>query len=313
MRVRIDLAYDGAPFVGWARQPGQWSAQAIVEAALSVMVQRRVAVTVAGRTDAGVHARGQVAHVDFTEDEWARLLEQTHGGGAAQVTARLNSVIGLLLAGRLPADRIPDAALALEVPTRIGEQTPGGEGRRRASLLGALSVRALTEVREDFDARFSALSRTYTYTVCDSREEWDPLRRGFELWVDTPLDVDAMQAAAAHALGLRNFLAFCKPREGASTVRELQALSVARSDARVTFTVQADAFCHHMVRSLVGGLLKVGAGERSGEWFADLLDSPRREGEVVMAAPHPLVLESVEYPDESLWALRAEQTRAKRT
>ncbi|MFC8732942.1 tRNA pseudouridine(38-40) synthase TruA [Luteimicrobium sp. NPDC057192] len=281
-RVRLDLAYDGAGFAGWARQPGLRTVQGLLEDGLATVLRAEAngealpRVQVAGRTDAGVHARGQVAHVDLTERQWAALP------------------------GR--SDREPGDALV----TRLGGVLPHD-----------LVVRAAAPAPEGFDARFSALHRSYTYRVADRPDLRDPLRRGWVLWTRRPLDVAAMDAAARPLLGVRDFAAFCKPRPGATTIRELQELRWERPDdgpdaGLVVAHVRADAFCHNMVRALVGASLAVGEGRRPVTWLADVLAARRRDAAGGVVPAHGLVLEAVAYPPDAELATRAERIRARR-
>lgn len=278
-RLRLDLAYDGTDFAGWARQPGLRTVQGVLEDALAVVLRtgpRGVAdprVTVAGRTDAGVHARGQVAHVDVDDDG----LEAARGRSGRTALDALSS----RLAGVLP----PDVVLS--------------------------RVRVAPE---GFDARFSAVRRRYAYRICDDAGSRDPLTRSSVVWHRRPLDVAAMAEAAAPLVGLHDFAAFCKPREGATTIRTLEVFSWARDEAGlVVADVRADAFCHSMVRALVGASLAVGEGRRRVEWPAELLAARTRDAAAHVAPAHGLTLEEVGYPPDRELAARAEQTRARRT
>jgi tRNA pseudouridine38-40 synthase len=216
-------------------------------------------LTVAGRTDAGVHARGQVAHVDVA--------------GAPEPAALERSLNGVL---------------AADVRVRGVRPAPPG-----------------------FDARFSAVWRRYSYRVSDGT--LDPLRRHETLHHPRPLDVDAMNAASVLLLGEHDFAAFCRRREGASTVRGLLVFDWAReADGVVVARVQADAFCHSMVRALVGALLAVGDGRRDVGWPASVLAGAVRDPGVTVVAPHGLVLEEVGYPPDDQLAARAELTRQHR-
>ena len=265
-RVRIDLSYDGGGFSGWARQPGQRTVQQVLEDALSQVLRADppVQLTVAGRTDAGVHARGQVAHADLPLAAWL---------DAAPVIVRR-------LARLLPPD---------------------------------VRVRRIGAAPDGFDARFSALSRRYSYRVCDDVTGPDPLRRHDTLWYRRGVEVSAMNEAAGRLLGEHDFAAFCRRREGATTVRELLSLSWARPEARVAeATVIADAFCHSMVRALVGALLKVGDGSRPPSWPAQVLTARVRDPGVPVVPPHGLCLEEVRYPPPGQLAQRALATRRVR-
>jgi tRNA pseudouridine38-40 synthase len=265
-RVRIDLSYDGGGFSGWARQPGQRTVQQVLEDALSQVLRADppVQLTVAGRTDAGVHARGQVAHADLPLGAWL---------DAAPVILRR-------LARLLPPD---------------------------------VRVRRIGVAPDGFDARFSALSRRYSYRVCDDVTGPEPLRRHDTLWTRREIEIGPMNEAAALLLGEHDFAAFCRRREGATTVRELLSLSWTRPEATVAeATVIADAFCHSMVRALVGALLKVGDGARPPSWPAQVLTARVRDPGVPVVPPHGLCLEQVRYPPPGQLAQRALATRRVR-
>ncbi|PJI94892.1 tRNA pseudouridine38-40 synthase [Luteimicrobium subarcticum] len=282
MRVRLDIAYDGTDFAGWARQPALRTVQGSLEDALTTVLRSAQRdeptprVQVAGRTDSGVHARGQVAHVDLTPRQWAALPDRAGRPAGECLVTRLGGV--------LPRD----------VVVRAASVAPAG-----------------------FDARFSALQRRYAYRVADRPDLRDPLRRAEVLWTRRPLDVDAMHEAALPLLGVRDFAAFCKPRPGATTIRELVELTWARPtggpDAGlVVATVRADAFCHNMVRALVGTSLAVGEGRRSTAWPAQVLASRERSAAGGVVPPHGLTLEEVVYPPDAELAARAERVRAVR-
>ncbi|MEU4696943.1 tRNA pseudouridine(38-40) synthase TruA [Nonomuraea dietziae] len=279
VRLRLDLGYDGAEFSGWARQPGRRTVQGELEDALGTILRLgdAVSLTVAGRTDAGVHARGQVAHVDLPEASFDELVRDPQ---PASVDERLPALLRRL-AGVLPPD---------------------------------VRVHRVSVAPEGFDARFSALSRRYVYRVQDAPGGVDPLRRGEIVWHLRPLDLDAMIAGAAHLLGEHDFAAFCKKREGATTIRELQRLDWVRTaEGVLEATVVADAFCHSMVRALVGCLLAVGDGRRPREWPARVLAGAVRDSGVHVAPAHGLCLEEVGYPPPAELAARAAATRRVRT
>ncbi|WP_370591329.1 tRNA pseudouridine(38-40) synthase TruA [Saccharopolyspora montiporae] len=276
--MRIDLAYDGAGFSGWARQPGLRTVQGLVEDALAKQPPgRRVpgSVVVAGRTDAGVHAGGQVVHADVVpldEADRTRFALDEHG--------------------------IPDLSRM----------------RHRWNRLLPPDVRVLGArvVPDAFDARFSALRRHYRYQVSDAPWGADPLRRHDTLGWNRPVDVAALNDGARELLGLNDFAAYCKPRPGATTVRELQDFRWERvAEHLVVAHVTADAFCHSMVRSLVGTLLMVGDGRRPSGWPGELLRGGERTSAVAPA--HGLTLAGVDYPDDAALAARAEQARALRS
>jgi tRNA pseudouridine38-40 synthase len=242
-RLRLDLAYDGGPFSGFARQRGLDTVQGRLEAALERLAGHPVTTVGAGRTDTGVHARGQVVHADVPP----RL-------DPGRVRQSLNAICG-------PAIVVATAAWA----------PPG------------------------FHARFSARRRRYVYRIDDSGSP-DPLLRGMVLRWKRPLDLDRMAAAAAPLVGEHDFASFCRAREGATTTRRLRSVEVTRSpEGLVEVEVTADAFCHQMVRSIVGFLLTVGDGRRDPATAPAVLAAADRSAVSEVAPPHGLVLESVSY------------------
>jgi tRNA pseudouridine38-40 synthase len=279
LRIRLDLAYDGGPFNGWAVQPGRRTVQGALEEALALLIRRPVRVTVAGRTDAGVHARGQVVHVDLSEAEWLGL----------------------------------NRGVELDPSVALLRRLRGALSRGLGDLTGAIEVHRVSIAPVGFDARFSALWRRYSYRIADGQARWDPLGRSSTLWHKDQLDAGLLNEGASQLLGLQDFRSYCKPREGATTIRELQRFEFARgADGVLVATVQADAFCHNMVRSLVGAALYVGAGAEKPGWLHERLLARQRDARSVLAAPHPLVLEEVAYPSASGLLARAELTRARR-
>jgi tRNA pseudouridine38-40 synthase len=266
VRVRVDLSYDGAAFSGWAAQPGQRTVEGVLSETLGHVLRLPAAVrlTVAGRTDSGVHAHGQVAHADLPAEAWA-----AHADAALRRLSRA-----------LPPD---------------------------------LRVRSVGVAPDGFDARFSALWRRYAYRICDDPAQEDPLRRHDTLWHPRHLDLAAMNEAAALLLGEHDFAAFCRKREGATTVRALRRLEWVRDpDGVAVGCVVADAFCHNMVRALVGALLPVGEGSRPASWPAQVLAATVRDPAVRVAPAHGLSLEEVRYPEPELLAARAVLTRRVR-
>ncbi|GAB3660439.1 hypothetical protein GCM10027591_13030 [Zhihengliuella somnathii] len=178
----------------------------------------------------------------------------------------------------------------------------------------AILIRSVEVAADGFDARFSALARHYSYRIADGADRWDPLTRRVTLWHPERLDVDAMNAGAADLLGRHDFLSFCKPRAGATTIRTLTGLRFLRDEQGIiTAHIEADAFCHNMVRALMGASLRVGDGREEPGWLKQRLASRVRDSRTTLAAPHPLVLERVLYPSTQELAQRAEQTRAKRS
>ncbi|MET8261597.1 tRNA pseudouridine(38-40) synthase TruA [Micromonospora sp. NPDC005205] len=267
IRLRLDVSYDGTDFSGWAPQPTRRTVAGVLVETLDLVlgVGTATGLTVAGRTDAGVHATGQVCHVDLPVDVWRQ-----HEGRLLRRLARL-----------LPAD---------------------------------VRVRAMTEVPADFDARFSATFRRYEYRVTDAPFGAEPLRRHEVLAWPKPLDLASLNAAATGLVGEHDFAAYCRRKEHATTLREVTRLEWRRDpDGILVATVQADAFCQAMVRSLVGAMLVAGDGRRPVEWPGTLLTQRERSSEVTVAPARGLTLVAVGYPaDPAEYAQRATLTRRLR-
>jgi tRNA pseudouridine38-40 synthase len=174
-------------------------------------------------------------------------------------------------------------------------------------------VRTVSVPAPGFDARFSAIWRRYVYRLWDDPASIDPLTRSYIAVTTHKLDVDAMSEAAATLLGLHDFAAFCKPREGATTVRTLLDLTPVRMPSGcIEVTVRADAFCHSMVRSLTGGLVAVGQGRKDASWLAEMLTLRHRANDITVMPAHGLTLEEVAYPPDAEFAERAEAARNRR-
>lgn len=251
-------------------------------------------LTVAGRTDTGVHASHQVCHLDISETILARCVGHMNVPPVVALTRRLQRM--------LPND---------------------------------ITIHGINEAPQGFDARFSALERTYVYRIADRSSEIDPRMRGFVLHVDDDLDLETMNQAAAMTIGLHDFGSFATPNPGGTTIREVKTAYWRRIPQRplidgemtmgeryrtpsmesglACFTIVADTFARNMVRSLVNGCVQVGIGKRSLDWFADKMATPLREGSTGPIAPQGLTLEHIEYPDDDQLAIRAETIRAKRT
>jgi tRNA pseudouridine38-40 synthase len=275
LRVRLDFGYDGTAFSGWAAQPGLRTVEDELSAALTMILRasRPVRLTVAGRTDAGVHARGAVAHADVDPAGWALLPGRSVRTPAQAALARLNGV--------LPKDVV---------------------------------VHGVSLAPDGFHARFSAIQRRYLYRVCDHPEALDPLRRGDTVVHRRALEVGAMEAASQRLLGLADFAAFARKRDGATTIRTLLDFSWTRAgDGTVCATVVADAFCRSMVRSLVGAVIPVGEGRRPVEWPAQVLVAGQRHPAVVVMPAHGLSLEEVSYPTDARLGGRARESRVRRS
>jgi tRNA pseudouridine38-40 synthase len=270
VRWRLDIAYDGTNFSGWAAQTGRRTVQGELETWLArvLRLEERPRLVCAGRTDAGVHARGQVAHLDLDS---AMISD-----GDAALTRRLNGVLG-----------------------------------------GDCVVRRISIAPSGFDARFGAIWRRYVYRISDRSVPPDPLYRHQVAQVQAEVDLARWNDEAGALLGLRDFGAFCRGREGASTIRTLFELTARRIASGpmadvIECTVRADAFCHSMVRSLVGALVAIGTGRRDHEWLAGVTERGIRDSTIMVMPAHGLTLEEVGYPADHELATRALEARAIR-
>jgi len=279
IRLRLDLAYRGAPFHGWARQPDLLTVQGRLEEALSLITRQPILLTVAGRTDAGVHARGQVAHLDVPKEFWLSLSR-----------------------GREESDELRGERLRARL-----------EGLAGRGLNGALAIKQVRVVPKDFDARFSALSRTYRYLICDDPRAQDPCRLDIAR-TSSPLEEEKMQVAAQALCGEHDFLPFAKPREGATTVRMLHSFNISRPhDGIVQAMIRADAFCHSQVRFMMGALIEIGRGKYEPNWIGELLAAGVRDQRVPLADGRGLTLWEVAYPPADQYALQAQKAKVVRT
>ncbi|WP_376975327.1 tRNA pseudouridine(38-40) synthase TruA [Arcanobacterium hippocoleae] len=281
LRIRLDLRYHGRFFHGWAAQPGLRTVEGELVKALMQICRAAVTLTVAGRTDAGVHAREQVAHFDLPRTVWEKLP------GRSQL--------------------LPEQAIVRKINAVLSHNAP------KPKEYSDCVVYSAQVVSQSFDARFSALWRMYNYQIADGAANWDPMRTDV-LWVPQELDLSAMNEAALPLLGEHDFLSYCKPRLGASTVRTLQELNFRRvedaaGNSFILARVKADAFCHSQVRTLVGTLLEVGRGARPTDWPAKRLAARLRNGEVIVAPAHGLTLAKIGYPPPTEWAAQALRAR----
>ena len=260
-RLRLDLSYDGTNFSGWAIQPDRRTVQQCIEEAIRTVAQAKAETIVAGRTDAGVHATGQVIHVDLPESLDINNL-----------TFKLNQV--------LDAD---------------------------------IRVNSVQFAPIAFHARFSALRRYYEYRILDGNKVIPPLARfSVEPWY-RPLDIDVMNNASALLLGTHNFAAFCKFREGATTIRTLETYKWRRDrDGYLVGDVVADAFCYSMVRNLVGAIVCVADGRKESDWISTLLENKERVSDSLVFPARGLSLYKVDYPDSAELLERAAKTVARR-
>ena len=270
VRWRLDISYDGTNFSGWATQAGRRTVQGELEGWITriLRLDEPAQLVCAGRTDAGVHARGQVAHLDLdppviTDD-------------GEPLVRRLNKVLG-----------------------------------------GECVVRRISAAPPGFDARFAAIWRRYVYRLSDAAVPPDPLYRFQVAQVRSEVDLARLNEEAAALTGLREFGAFCRRREGGSTIRTLLELVGRRVPSGpmlgvIECTARADAFCHSMVRSLVGALVAVATGQRDHEWLAAITGRGVRDSTIPVMPAAGLTLEEVGYPADHELATRALEARALR-
>jgi tRNA pseudouridine38-40 synthase len=275
VRLRLDIAYDGTDFAGWATQSAQRTVAGVLEETLSTVFRTPVRLRAAGRTDTGVHATGQVAHVDVPVEALAHAYPRT------------------------PRPTEPEFLPLV---------------RRLSRLLPAdVRVRQIGRAPAGFDARFSALRRHYVYRLSTACYGAEPHHARFVTGWPRVLDVDAMNRASRHLTGLHDFAAFCRQRQAATTIRDLQRLDWSRDGDLITAHVTADAFCWSMVRSLVGALLAVGEHRRTATWCRELLTSTHRSSDFAAAPARGLTLIGVDYPPDSELHARTVITRDLRT
>ena len=239
---RLDLAYDGSGFRGYARQQGQRTVQAELETALGTLLKSPVVTSVAGRTDAGVHALGQVVSFEYQ--------------------------------GQLDVDRVTQSLNGILGPEIV--------------------VRRVTTQPSGFHARFSATWRRYRYLL-DQSSAPDPLTRGYVWNTRRSLDVTAMTSSASEFVGTHDFTSFCKAVKGKSNVRNLQELTLSSDGDRIEMWVKSNAFCHQMVRSIVGHLYDVGRGYIESSTTSEVIAARDRSLVATVAPSHGLTLMAVGY------------------
>ncbi len=265
-RLRIDIAYDGTAFFGWAAQPDRRTIQDLVEEAIARISRGDVESVVAGRTDAGVHATGQVIHVDLPDAVFADGLTYI------DLRYKLNRI--------------------LDEDVRIME---------------------ISDAPFGFHARFSALRRIYTYKILDNNDVIPPLSRYDVAPWYRPLDADLMNKASELVLGHHDFAAFCKFKEGGTTIRTLEKYQWHRDESGLLVAeVVADAFCYSMVRNLVGAVVCVADGRKDPSWMAELLANKERVSDSLVFPARGLSLTRVEYPTNDQLIERAKVTIGKR-
>ena len=265
-RLRIDIAYDGTAFFGWATQPDRRTIQDLVEEAIARISRSDVESVVAGRTDAGVHATGQVIHVDLPDAVFSDDLTYL------DLRYKLNRI--------------------LDEDVRIMQ---------------------ISDAPSGFHARFSALRRIYTYKILDANEVIPPLSRYDVAPWYRPLDAELMNKASALVLGHHDFAAFCKFKEGGTTIRTLEKYQWHRDETGLLLAeVVADAFCYSMVRNLVGAVVCVADGRKDPSWMAELLANKERVSDSLVFPARGLSLTQVDYPSDQELLERAKVTIGKR-
>lgn len=279
VRLRVDFGYDGTDFNGWAKQPGMRTVEgSILDALILVFGESEdcFGLTVAGRTDAGVHARNSVLHLDLTPVQIKRL-------------------------GRYGSPSQFEGAIRDRLNTILDDD---------------VRIYSVAKAEPGFDARFSAISRKYRYRIADGLSVKDPVESRHTLWTRKPLDLLEMQAAALELYGLNDFAAFCKPRPFATTIRNLREVTVQRRTDEnhvVEIELLADAFCHNMVRAIVGALIAVGEGRANRQDIATRLASGSRVGSYKVVSPRGLTLIQIGYPAPELLAIQAANAKARRS
>ena len=216
----------------------------------------------AGRTDAGVHARGQVVHFDIDQELWSKIKDPMY--------------------------------------------------KFRRILPSDIQVRKVVIAHPDFDARYSALKRRYSYTISDAKDGLDPLNSRYVLDYRKKLDHHAMNKASKELIGLNDFYAFCKTRKGSTTIRNLIKFNWTRKSDYVICEVIADAFCYSMVRGLVAAVVQVGEGKRDFSWPKEIMLKGKKITDLNVVSANALVLEEVTYPHSSKLKEQYEITRRMR-
>ena len=278
-RFRMQFSYDGTDFFGWAKQPELRTVQGVILEAMTVIFgssEEDFGIRVAGRTDAGVHALNQQAHFELSDQQLERL-------GRSLSAVENPGYLANRLNGLLPND---------------------------------VRIHSVVAAPDGFDARFSAIYRRYRYRIADNSVLKNPLQARYTLWVDTELDALAMQAAALGLLGLNDFASFCRSRPDATTIRELREVTVSRNHADggvIEIELLADAFCHNMVRSIVGALVAVGEGRATADDVKRVLERASRTESFKVVAPHGLTLLEIGYPADSELRGQAEKARNMRS
>lgn len=261
MTLAAKVAYRGAAFSGFARQPDQVTVQGELEHALELLLRRPVETTCAGRTDTGVHARGQVISFEVDEDELREMDERDAGSG-----------------------RVRFASLRRSMNAITHED---------------IAVREVWQAVDGFSARFDAKAREYRYFL--AIDEVPPVFMRDFSWHVGPLDVDAMQRASRCLIGEQDFKSFCRAASAVDkpTCRNLMEVSFEAEDVAgetmLVMRVVGSSFLHSMVRTIVGTLVEVGRHRRPEEWVAEALAARDRTAAGECAPAQGLVFWEVRY------------------
>jgi len=261
VRLRVDLAYDGGPYTGLARQPGHRTVQGVVDDALAELLGHTVGTVVSGRTDRGVHATAQVMHLDTTDEALAAV------GG----------VEGL--------QRALDVLTPPSIAIRIVRRVPDDFSARFTAISRGYRFR----LRDGLDPRAPGPSAAQPGVPHDPHDVWGLIHR---------LDVTAMRAGAAHLLGEHDFATFCRRAPGRTTTRRIDLLTIARLEpapGRIDVRIVGRAFCHQQVRAIVGCLVEVGRSRQPAAWIGEILAAKDRSLAAPVAPPHGLTLERVSF------------------
>ncbi|MDR2748978.1 MAG: tRNA pseudouridine(38-40) synthase TruA [Bifidobacteriaceae bacterium] len=260
-RFRLDISYDGGAYHGWAIQHDFPTIQGTIENTLEKITRSKVEIFCAGRTDALVHATGQVAHLDFDSKQIEKIVGKFSDSKGSY---GVESVLLYKLNSLLPNDIV---------------------------------INKVSAANSDFDARRSAKFRVYKYYISNDIEHRLAHLSRYCLEVDTHLDVEKMNEAAKKLIGRNDFLSFIKPRDGQTTIRDLLEFRFDKNEANgyITATICANAFAHNMVRCLIGASLLVGKGQRAPEWLYQSLVDKKRKASLGPAQAKGLFLEKVEY------------------
>ncbi|AKK10405.1 tRNA pseudouridine(38-40) synthase TruA [Corynebacterium uterequi] len=274
LRLRLDIAYDGTDFHGWAAQkdPALRTVQGVLEDALSLILRTPVRLTVAGRTDAGVHATGQVAHVDVPASS---LAQRSIDGDPSRLVRRL---------GRFLPDDVRVGAVSI---------APAGFDARFSALRRHYEYRVCTHPAGALPTRARDTASWPHSVDVHAMQDAATVLLGLH-------DFAAFCKARPNATTVRDLQEFSWRVDGAASEQVYVA------------TVVADAFCWSMVRSLVGACLSVGQGRRDVDFVAALLGQEQRSSQIPVAPAKGLTLTGVDYPGDDQLAARALATRARR-